>query len=164
MYTIALAVLIAVAPTPEHDHRSAPIPHVTRAVAVDESAERLIEKAREAQARGDLDGAYRDFARAVRRQRADGVLAVDASYGAAHVLVMQSRFREAADALEQLAADANLLGDANTEAQVLLDLVSLKVSHHRRAAARPDVLRLQALITDMRVTTDTQRLIKARLS
>jgi hypothetical protein len=164
MYTIALAALFAAAPTPEYHGLAAAMPYATRAVVADETAEQLIEKARTAQARGDLDGAYRDFARAVRRQRADGVLAVDASYGAAQVLVMQSRFRDAADALELLAADANLLGDANTEAQVLLDLVSLKVSHHRKAAARADAMRLQELITDVRVSTDTRRLIKARLS
>lgn len=164
MYTIALAALLAAAPAPEFHSRIEALPLATRAVVADETAEQLIERARSAQARGDLDAAHRDFTRAVRRQRADGVLAVDASYGAAHVLVMQSRFRDAADALELLAADANLLGDANTEAQVLLDVVSLKVSHHRRAAARPDALRLKELITDVRVSTDTRRLIKARLS
>ncbi|GAB1344372.1 hypothetical protein [Gemmatimonas sp.] len=164
MYTIALAALLAAAPTALPDVRMATMPGATRTVAVDETAEQLIESARSAQARGDLEGAYRDFARALRRKRADGVLAIDASYGVAHVLVMQSRFRDAADALEQLAADANLLGDANTEAHVLLDVVSLKVSHHRKAAARPDALRLKELITDVRVSSDTRRLIKARLS
>lgn len=130
----------------------------------DETATQIIEKARAAQAAGDLAGAQQAFARAIRMQRADGILSVDASYGAAHVLSLQGKHREAADVLDQLAADAYLLGDADLEARVLLDVVAVKVNHHRKAAARPDAMRLKELITDVRLTSDTRRLIKARLS
>lgn len=137
-------------------------PSVTMQFTAGDTPDQIIEKARAAQAAGDLEGAHKEFARAIRMQRADGVLSVDASYGAAHVLGLQGRHREAADVLDQLAADANLLGDADLEARVLLDVVSIKVSHRRKAAARPDAVRLKELLTDVRLTSDTRRLIKAR--
>jgi hypothetical protein len=164
MFAILLSALVAATPAPA----SAFTQHVVLAPVsvspVTEPPTRLIEKARTAQAAGDLATAYTEFSRAVRMQRADGVLSVDASYGAAHVLTMQSRFREAADVLDQLAADAYLLGDAETEARVLLDVVAIKVNHRRAPAARADAYRLKTLLTDVRLTSDTRRLIKARLS
>ncbi|WP_043579468.1 hypothetical protein [Gemmatimonas phototrophica] len=166
MLTIALAALITVAPV---------LPSSPRAVAqggaglfapmlaVIDSPLEHIEKGRTALVAGDLAVAEREFAKAIRMQRTDGVLSVDASYGAAQVFTLQKRFRDAADVLDQLAADANLLGDAETEARVLLDAVSLKIRGHRRAAARLDADRLKQLVTDVRVSDATRRLIKVRL-
>lgn len=166
MFSLLLAALVStsssLSPMPSS---AAPLPvEPAGTVVVGDTPGQLIEKARTAQAAGDLAGAYREFSRAIRMQRADGVLSIEASYGAAHVLNLQARHREAADVLDQLAADANLLGDADVEARVLLDVVSLKVTHHRKAAARPDAMRLKELITDVRLTSDTRRLIKTRLS
>lgn len=166
MLSLLVAAIVSSTSTPSTDHLQvalSPVPAAVTIVASDTPAQ-IIEKARAAQASGDLAGAYTEFARAIRMQRADGVLSIDASYGAAHVLSMQSRHREAADILDQLAADANLLGDADVEARVLLDVVALKVNHHRKAAARSDALRLKELVTDVRLPSDTRRLIKTRLS
>jgi tetratricopeptide (TPR) repeat protein len=138
--------------------------HTTYTVVALDTPAQIIEKARAAQAAGDLQGALKEFMRAIRLQRADGLLSVDASYGAAHVLNLQARHHEAADVLDQLAADANLIGDADVEARVLLDVVSLKVEHHRKAAARSDALRLKELFSDVRLTSETRRLIKTRLT
>ncbi|MCO4099936.1 MAG: hypothetical protein HEQ38_11150 [Gemmatimonas sp.] len=129
-----------------------------------DSALMHLERARVAEAAGDLSSAHTEYSRAMWLQRSAGVLPVDASYGAATVLVQLKRHREAADVLDQLAADANLLGDAETEARVLLDVVAVKSKHHRRVAARQDTLRLRALLCDERLTGDTRRLVKARLS
>lgn len=166
MFSLLVAALVSTSPLTSNVQLVAS--HVpvdaTYTIVANDTPEQIIEKAQAAQAAGDLQGAFKGFARAMRIQRADGILSIDASYGAAHVLTLQSKFREASDVLEQLAADANLLGDAETEAKVLLDVVSLKVSHHRSAAARPDAQRLKELITDVRLTAATRRLIKARLS
>lgn len=166
MFSLLVATFIStsmtMASTPSLGAHS-PVEH-THTVMVGDTPGQLIEKARAAQAAGDLAGAYKEFSRAIRMQRADGILSIDASYGAAHVLSLQARHRDAADVLDQLAADANLLGDADLEARVLLDVMALKVTHHRKAAARPDAMRLKELITDVRLTSDTRRLIKTRLS
>ncbi|MFY7922844.1 MAG: hypothetical protein ACOVSI_10550 [Gemmatimonas sp.] len=129
-----------------------------------DSALMHLERARVAEVARDLSSAHTEYSKAMWLQRSAGVLAVDASYGAATVLVQLKRYREAADVLDQLAADANLLGDAETEARVLLDVVAVKSKYHRRAAARQDALRLRALLYDERLTGDTRRLVKARLS
>jgi tetratricopeptide (TPR) repeat protein len=167
MLTIAFAALITVAPALQFTPR--PVAHLgaisfAPAMAVIDTPLEHIEKGRTALVAGDLATAEREFAKAIRMQRADGVLSVDASYGAAQVHMLQKRFREAADLLDQLAADANLLGDAETEARVLLDVVSIKVNGHRSAAARLDADRLKQLVSDVRVSDTTRRLIKVRLA
>lgn len=166
MFSLLLAAVVSTSITSStaHTHAQLAATSVVPVTMVGDTPTQIIEKARAAQAAGDLTGAYKEFARAIRMQRADGILSVDASYGAAHVLNLQAKHREAADVLDQLAADANLLGDADLEARVLLDVVALKVNHHRKAAARPDAIRLKELITDVRLTSDTRRLIKTRLS
>lgn len=166
MLTIAFAALMSVATVQASASRSetysgnTPFAHTL--VTIDTPHEH-IEKGRAALASGDFNTAQREFAKAIRMQRADGVLSVDASYGAAQVFTQQERYRDAADVLDQLAADANLLGDAETEARVLLDVVSIKVTGHRRAAARQDAERLKELVSDVRVSDATRRLIKVRL-
>jgi hypothetical protein len=165
MLIIAFAALVTV--TPVLESTPSPVAHfgtvpVAPAFAVIDTPQVHIEKGRSALTAGDLATAEREFAKAIRMQRADGVLSVDASYGAAQVFTLQERFREAADVLDQLAADANLLGDAETEARVLLDVISIKVTGHRRAAARQDAVRLKELQSDVRVSDTTRRLIRVR--
>lgn len=166
MFTIAFAALMSVATAVAPSSAVSSVSYESQRIhlSADDSATTVLERARSAEAAGDLDTALREYRCAMRLQRTDGVLPVAASYGAAHVLSRQAKLRDAATVLEELAADANLLGDANTEAQVLLDVVSLKVTDHRRAAARNDALRLKELVTDVRVTSDTRRQIKARLA
>lgn len=134
-------------------------PRIVNVVTVD-----LVERARQARSAGDLVAAERDFLAAIRQQRAEGLLTVDATYGAADLFVEQHRYRDALALLEQLANDANLLGDADTEARALLDVVSVRVTARQRYAARAEVQRLRTLTTDERVSHETRRLIKARIS
>lgn len=124
----------------------------------------LVERARQARQAGDLVAAERDFLAAIRQQRADGVLTINATYGAADLFVEQHRYREALTLLEQLANDAKLLGDADTEARTLLDMVSVRVVARQRYAAEAEVQRLRQLTTDERLTSETRRLIRARIS
>lgn len=166
MLTIAFAALMSAATVQVSASRSEMFPGHTpfaHTLAMIDTPHEHIEKGRVALTAGDLNTAQREFAKAIRMQRADGVLSVDASYGAAQVFTQQERYRDAADVLDQLAADANLLGDAETEARVLLDVVSIKVTGHRRAAARQDAERLKELVSDVRVSDATRRLIKVRL-
>lgn len=172
MITIALAALLStVGIQPNAPHLSTARTndgHVVYATSstgrpARDSALAHLERARSAQVSGDLVTAEREFSKALWLQRGDGMLAVDASYGVATVLTMQHKYREAADVLDQLAADANLLGDAETEARVLLDVVAVKVKYHRRAAARQDAQRLQVLIGDERISGQTRRMIVSRM-
>lgn len=166
MYAIALAAALAAASAPAPANSVAPSSHViaTLDISATDPAALVLEQARAAEAAGDLDSALQGYRRALRLQRAEGILPVAPSYGAAHVLTRQAKARDAAAVLEELAADANLLGDVNTEAQVLLDLIAIKVSDHRRAAARPDAMRLKELIADVRLTRETRQLIRTRLT
>ena len=166
MLTIAFAALLSVAPavhTTPRAFASPQAPLVSMFIGGDTPLER-IERGRTALAAGDLLTAEREFSAAVRLQRADGLLSVDATYGLAQVYIQQERFRDASNVLDQLAADANLLGDAETEARVLLDVVSVKVTGHRREAARVDAIRLKELVSDVRVSDTTRKLIKGRMS
>lgn len=172
MYAIAVvAAMFTAASDPAIDvtvdtpaFAAAPTVYSARVVrrSADSSAEH-VERGRRAQAAGDLELAHMEFARAVRIDRTNGVLSVDATYGAAQVLTMMSRHRDAAVVLDQLAADANLLGDAETEARVLLDAVAVKVKGRQSATARADVKRLLQLVEDERLSADTRRLIRVRL-
>jgi hypothetical protein len=167
MLTIAFAALLSVAPAVHTAPRLLTPTHVAPhavVVMVGDTPLEHIERGRSALAVGDLLTAEREFNTAIRLQRADGLLSVDATYGVAQVYIQQERFRDASNVLDQLAADANLLGDAETEARVLLDVVSVKVTGHRREAARVDAIRLKELVSDVRVSDTTRKLIKGRLS
>lgn len=164
MFAFALTALLALSPAVHSNASSTMQRTAPRHASVADPAQQLIDKARASQIAGDFETARNAYMRAIGMQRADGLLSIEASYGAADVLSVQGRHREAADVLEQLAADANLLGDAETEARVLLDVVAVKIKGHRRAAARAEASRLLQLVTDERISGETRRLIRARLT
>lgn len=165
MFTIALyAALAATAPVTASTARMSVAPVVAVGRVLSDSAATHLERARRAQCAGDLETARREYATAATLDRAAGGLAVEASYGLAEVLQQQSLLREAGLVLNHLADEAALRGDAETEAQALLDALWLNAKATERTQARADVARLKALAIDERVSAHTRQQIRARLA
>lgn len=165
MLTLALLAAITTA-TPIAPTSGAAMtrPDVSAAQRLGDAAAERLERARRAQCAGDFELARQEYAAAAELDRAAGGLAVEASYGLAHVLQQQSLLREAGLVLNHLANEASLRGDAETEAQALLDALWLNAKASERVQVRTDVARLKALVTDERVSSATRRQIRARLA
>lgn len=122
-----------------------------------------IDAARRALMNGEFDVARREFVIAVALDRDAGRLPAEAAFGLAHCLYSQTFNREAAVVMNQLADEASAAGDVETEAKALADAVWLHVDSKQYAKAREDAARLRKLSTDARLTTETRKLIKARI-
>ncbi len=121
-----------------------------------------IAAARQAQLVGDFDLARREFVIAAALDRDAGKLPVDATIGLANVLYARSFNREAAMALDRLAAEAAERGASDVEARALMDAIWLNIDAGNRAQARLDGLRLQELIKERALSSATMKLVNER--
>lgn len=172
MLTIVLAAVAAVqsvttdipSPMPVPPARaavtaSAPSAPALRAPASDE----YIARAKKALDMGDFTEARRQFVMAVALDRDEGRLPVASTFGLAHVLYAQSYNREAAVVLERLANDAQLKGDADTEARALLDAIWLHTDAKQYAPARHVARRLKELLKAPGLSAETRKLVQSAL-
>lgn len=122
-----------------------------------------LEIARRAMANGDFDIARREYSAAAAVDRAAGELPVEAVNGLAHALYSQSYAIEAAIALQQLVDEATALGDVNTAARALADVIWLNGDAGRRILARTQSKQLRTLLKSRGITDETRRLVQQRL-
>lgn len=119
--------------------------------------------ARKALDNGAFDDARREFAAAAALDREAGRLPVESSMGLAYTLFAQQYDREAAHVLTKLATDAANAGNAEVEAQALLDVVWLNVQNGQKYEARENATRLRQLSTSASVSKETKKAIKRRI-
>jgi len=63
--------------------------------------------------------------------------------------------------LERLAADAQMKGDADTEARALLDAIWLHTDAKQYAPARNDARRLKELLKSPGLSAETRKLVQS---
>lgn len=127
------------------------------------SAEEHLTLARRAAGLGEFDLARREYNAAARLEREAGRLGVQATMGLVQVLYAQSYTREAAYVLDQLAHQAGLRGDDNTEARARADAMWLKAEDGFAPQARDDARRIRVLQKQGHLSDSTQRYVAERL-
>ncbi len=126
-------------------------------------SEMYLENARRFVTTGDLEAARREY-RIARMLEADGGCLPEAtSNELATVLLAESRAKEAATVMRELAADAARENDIDMEARARVAAAWLEVQAGDRAAAKADVRRLHDIARDSRISPETRALLRASL-
>ncbi len=165
MLTLVIAALTAV-----HTAAALPaarttdrVPAVAVAVAEPARSAEHIAKARRAMDQGELLEARREFVIASALDRDEGKLPAEASFGLAQVLYSQFDEKGAAKVLDQLADEASLKNDANTEARALTDAVWLNVQTGQVNRARIGAERLKDLLGGSNLSAETRKYVSSRV-
>lgn len=161
MLTLVIAALTAV-----HTAAALPAARTTDPVpAVAEPARSAehIAKARRALDQGELLEARREFVIASALDRDEGKLPAEATFGLAQVLYSQFDEKGAAKVLDQLADEASLKNDANTEARALTDAVWLNVQTGQVNRARIGAERLKDLLDGSSLSAETRKYVASRV-
>jgi thioredoxin-like negative regulator of GroEL len=161
MLTIVIAALTAV-------HTAAIIPTspvvpVTPVVVEPTRSAEHLAKARRALDQGELQEARREFVIASALDRDEGKLPAEAAFGLAQVLYSQFDEKGAAKVLDQLAEEAAVKGDANTEARALVDAVWLNVNTRQVNRARINAERLRELMQSAALSAETRAFVTSRV-
>jgi hypothetical protein len=126
-------------------------------------SEMYLENARRFVTTGDLEAARREY-RIARMLEADGGCLPEAtSNELATVLLAESRAKEAAIVMRELAADAARENDIDMEARARVAAAWLVVQAGDRTAAKTDVRRLHEIARDPRISAETRTLLRASL-
>lgn len=126
-------------------------------------SEMYLENARRFVTTGDLESARREY-RIARMLEADGGCLPEAtSNELASLLLAESRAKEAAAVMRELAADAAREQDLDMEARARVAAAWLVVQAGDRAAAKDDVRRLHEIARDPRIAPETRTLLRASL-
>lgn len=153
--------------TPAPTRLAAPPVAVVAAVAMpvaDAPSDEYLVRARKAFDLGDFTTARRDYVIAAALDRDAGRLPVLASFGLSRVLFAQSNSREAAQVLTELAREAAVKGDDNTEARALADAIWLSREANQITQVRTEATRLRDLLKGNTLSADTRRIISKTTS
>lgn len=160
LVTLTSAALLAAAPVAPVVATTAPI-HIE--VTVVNPSNPHLKNARSALEKGDVAEARREYQFAQVVDRDAGVIPVEASNGLAALLFAQSKPREAAVIMQQLAEEAARAGKIDLEASALVSATWLQLECGDRLAAKQGVRRLHEIARDKRISSETRTLLKQSL-
>ncbi len=160
MLLLTLTTAAMLATTPATPLVLAPPPcesshaHVTQA---------YLESARRFATTGDLEGARREYRIATMLGFDGNCLPESTSTEFATLLLAESRYKEAAEVMRELAREAADRGEYDVEARARVSSAWLMLTMGDRIGAKQDVRRLHEIAREGRISPDTQQLLRKAL-
>ncbi len=157
LFTLTSAALLAATPMALVVATAAP---VSFEMSVPVAANPHLQNARTALEQGDVAMARREYQFAQVVDRDAGVIPVEATNGLAALLYAQSKPREAAEIMQQLADEAARAGKIDLEASALVSATWLRLECGDRIMAKQGVRRLREIARDKSISAETRTLLK----